>query len=213
VIKRAQPRELESTFSAKGELLERAIAATKELEGGTAKLLPAWRRYEGVVWAHVAPESLPATARRRILVTSGLYGLLSGEDPIADYRLKMNAPLVPFASLARLWRPHVTGAIERKAKRAILVNLLTNEQLASVDLKRLGTHCEIINVRFVAHDERSAVGHDAKAVKGVLARQVLLEGTDALGRLTFQGWRSRREGNEVVVTAPLIRGAWPSLVQ
>jgi hypothetical protein len=146
-------------------------------------------------------------------VTSGLYGLLGGDDPIADYRLKMNAPLVPFASLARLWRPYVTEAIERKTKGAILVNLLTNEHSASVDLKRLGTRCEIINVRFVSNDERNAVGHDAKAVKGVLARQVLLEGTDALGRLAFQGWHSRREGGEVVVTAPPIREVWPSLVQ
>jgi cytoplasmic iron level regulating protein YaaA (DUF328/UPF0246 family) len=211
VLRRANPRELASTFSAKGELLERAVAATRELERGSAKLLPAWRRYEGVVWTHVAPESLPAAARRRILVTSGLYGLLAGDDPIADYRLKMNAPLAPFASLARLWRPFITEAIEHTTRNAKVVNLLTNEHSAGVDLKRLGAHCELINVRFVANDERSAVGHDAKAVKGALARSVLLEGTDALGRLTFQGWRSRREGGEVVVTAPLVRGTWPTL--
>jgi cytoplasmic iron level regulating protein YaaA (DUF328/UPF0246 family) len=139
-------------------------------------------------------------------VTSGLYGLLAGDDPIADYRLKMNAPLDPFTSLARMWRPFVTEAICLKTRGATLVNLLTNEHSASVDFKRLGARCEVINVHFVTCDERNAVGHDAKAVKGVLARKVLLEGTEALGRLSWQGWRSRREDRDVIVTAPLIRG-------
>ena len=90
---------------------------------------------------------------------------------------------------------------------------MTNEHTASVDLERLGTQCEIINVRFVTSDERNAVGHDAKAVKGVLARQVLLEGTDTLGSLSWQGWRSRREGPDVIVTAPLVRSARSRILQ
>jgi hypothetical protein len=211
VVERAVPRELELTFSAKGELLERALVATRELERGIAPLLPAWRRYEGVVWAHLAPDTLAPSLRRRILVPSGLYGLLSGEDPIAEYRLKMNAPLAPFRSLARFWRPVITDAIDRKTRRATIVNLLPNEHAASVDAASLGASREIINVRFVTSDEQSAVGHDAKAVKGVLAREILLEGTDALERLSWQGWRSRRDGADVVVTAPLVRGARPRL--
>lgn len=207
VIDRARSRELESTFSAKGELLERAIAATTELVGRSAPFLPAWRRYQGVVWTHLAPDSLPTPLRRRVLVTSGLYGLLGGDDPIADYRLKMNAPLAPFESLARWWRPFITDALEHKTRGATIVNLLTNEHTASVDLEQLRTRREIITVRFVTSDERNAVGHDAKAVKGVLARQVLLEGTGVLGSLSWQGWRSRREGSDVVVTAPLVRSA------
>jgi hypothetical protein len=204
-INRGRQRELESTFSAKGDLLERAIAATKELETGAAKLLPAWRRYQGVVWTHVAPESLTPLLRRRILVTSGLYGLIAGDDPIADYRLKMNASLAPFVSLSRWWRPFVTDAIVRATRGATIVNLLTNEHTASVDMQRLAAEREVINVRFVTGDERSAVGHDAKAVKGVLARRVLLEGTASLAALSWRGWRSRLEDSDVIVTAPLTR--------
>jgi hypothetical protein len=206
-VERANPRELESTLGAKGELLQRAIDAATDLARSTAPFLPAWRRYQGVVWTHLAPESLPAPVRRRVLVTSGLYGLLAGDDPIADYRLKMNAPLAPFASLARWWRPFITDALERKTRGATIVNLLTNEHAASVDLERLGAQREIITVRFVTSDERNAVGHDAKAVKGALARRVLLEGTGVLDSLAWRGWRSRREGSVVIVTAPLVRSA------
>ena len=159
------------------------------------------------MWTHLEPHSLTPSIRRRILVPSGLYGLLSGEDLIADYRLKMNAPLAPFASLARFWRPEITEAIERKTRRTTIVNLLSNEYVASIDMASLAASSEFINVRFVTSDEHSAVGHDAKAVKGVLARRILLEGTDALDRLSWQGWQSRREGAEVVVTAPAVR--WP----
>ncbi len=207
VLERGVPREMASTFAAKGELLDRAIDATRALESGTAPLMPAWRRYEGVVWTHLEPHSLTSSLRRRILVPSGLYGMLSGEDPIADYRLKMNAPLAPFASLARFWRPALTEVIERTTRRSTIVNLLPNEHAASIDMASLGKSREIINVRFATSDERNAVGHDAKAVKGVLTRQILLEGTSALERLSWQGWLSRREGGDVVVTAPANR--WP----
>lgn len=198
----ATPRELELVLSAKGELLARAVASSQALARGEAPLLPAWRRYQGVVWTHVAPDSLSSRHRRQILVPSGLYGLLASDDPIADYRLKMNVSLAPLSTLARFWRPAVTEAIARRTERATLVNLLPKEHLASVDVSHLSASREVINVRFVTGDEKSAVGHDAKAAKGEIARRVLLEGTGALERFTWEGWRSRREGSEVVVRAP-----------
>jgi cytoplasmic iron level regulating protein YaaA (DUF328/UPF0246 family) len=208
LIARGARPELESTLSAKGELLERAITSTTEVVHSSAPLKAAWRRYEGVVWTHVAPETLASSQRRRILVPSGLYGLLAGEDLIADYRIKMNASLAPMGVLATFWRPFVTRALDAKVGRATLVNLLPNEHAASIDLGCIGTRHRVINVRFVTNDERSAVGHDAKAVKGTLARRVLEGGAIALERFSWQGWRSRREGDEVFVTAPTGPRRW-----
>lgn len=202
LLGRGSAKRLESAFSARGELLERALASTQRLLDGTAPLLPAWKRYQGVVWTHLAPDTLTSTLRRRILVPSGVYGLTDGEDPIADYRLKMNVTLAPLASLASFWRPFVTEAIDDTVKRAPVVDLLPKEHAVSVDVAALRARRRVINVRFRAFDDQSAVGHDAKAVKGALARAVLLEGTSALDGFLWRGWRSEREGDEVIVVAP-----------
>lgn len=201
-VTRAAPRELEVTFNARGVLLERAIQATNAVVSGSAPVTPAWRRYEGIVWNHLDPTSLTPAQRRRVIVPSGLYGLLSSEDPIADYRLRMNVRLKPLPSLAQFWRPLVTPLLRDRAKNQTIVNFLPQEHAASVDFHRLGESNDVVNVHFVASDEKRAVGHDAKAIKGVLARHVLTEGLDEIESVEWRGWCVRREGSDVVVAAP-----------
>lgn len=204
-VESASPAQLEVALSARGSLLERALSATQRILDGTAAQLPAWRRYEGVVWGYLAPGSLTPAQRRRILIPSGLYGLLAGDDRIAEYRLKMNVRLPGLPPLARFWRPHVTEALLQKTSRATVVNFLPKEHLASVDMERLTAKRTVIDVHFVATDESQAVGHDAKAVKGELARAVLLGGLAAFSEPERLGWRVERRGSEVVVSAPPTR--------
>jgi len=193
-------KQRSTLFNAQGRLLERAISSILDFENGKMPLLPAWRRYEGVVWTHLDPSSLAPSQRREILVPSGLYGLLTCEDPIADYRLKMNASLAPLGTLARFWRPTLTSLLEERSKNKTIVNFLPHEHAASIDFTALSKKRRIIDVHFVAADEKRAVGHDAKAVKGVVARRLLVEGTGVLDDMEWQGWKVRREGNDVFVT-------------
>ncbi|HEV3267409.1 MAG TPA: peroxide stress protein YaaA [Acidimicrobiales bacterium] len=201
-VARATTRELEITFNAKGELLERAVGATNDVVLGRALVAPAWRRYEGIVWNHLEPSTLTPGQRRRVLIPSGLYGLLSCEDSIADYRLRMNVRLKPLPSLAQFWRPIVTPLLVERAKNDTIVNFLPQEHAASVDFHSLAQTHHVVHVHFVANDEQRAVGHDAKAVKGILARYVLTEGLDAIESVDWRGWRVHREGSDVIVAAP-----------
>jgi uncharacterized protein len=201
----ASTAQLEVALSARGPLLQRAVSATQQLLDGTAPVLPAWRRYEGVVWGYLAPHSLTSGQRRRILVPSGLYGLLAGEDRIAEYRLKMNVRLPNLPPLARFWRLSVTEALVERTSHATIVNFLPKEHLASVDMERVKSSRTVIDVHFVASDESKAVGHDAKAVKGELARAVLCEGVAAFSVPERLGWRVERRDDHVVVSAPPTR--------
>lgn len=201
----ASKAQLEVALSARGPLFQRTLAATHQILEGTAPVLPAWRRYEGVVWGYLAPDSLTPAQRRRVLVPSGLYGLLAGEDRIAEYRLKMNVRLTNLPPLARFWRPSVTEALLERTSHATIVNLLPKEHLASIDMQKLKTLRHVIDVRFVAADESKAVGHDAKAVKGELARAVLREGLAAFSVPERLGWRVDWRDGDVVVIAPLTR--------
>jgi len=82
------------------------------------------------------------------------------------------------------------------------VNFLPKEHVASVDMERVKTRRNVIDVHFVATDESKAVGHDAKAVKGELARAVLREGVAAFSVPERLGWRVERRDSDVIVSAP-----------
>ena len=202
IVRAGDPARCAAVLGVRGELLTRALGATAALATGAAPVLPAWQRYSGVVWAALDPGSLATADRRRILVPSGLYGLTGAADPVADYRLKMSVVLGGLGRLSAFWRPEVTAAVARRARRRPVVDLLPAEHAAAVDLDVLGRSAPVVRVRFVSAAGDRAVGHEAKSAKGHLARALLLGGLEAAGTFRWEGWRSRVAGDEIVVTAP-----------
>jgi cytoplasmic iron level regulating protein YaaA (DUF328/UPF0246 family) len=163
----------EKLLGVKGEYLLRAQSANSSLIG--AATLPAWQRYTGVVWDHLEPGTLPAAARRQIVVVSGLLGLVRADDLIPDYRLKMGANLRPLGKLSTWWRDDLSAELRRVARRRFVVDLLPQEHRAALDLD--GLHG--VSLTLVDPTGRPG-GHFAKAAKGELARAIL---TDGLGVL------------------------------
>jgi len=168
----------------KGTMLERAQEGGRLLRRGRAPALPAHERFTGVVWQHLGPADLPVD---RIAVVSALLGVCAGDDPTPDFRLKLSVSLAPVARLDRFWRPHVSRAIAKWADGREIWSLLPQEHAAAVDLAGL------VTVRF-----EGVSGHDAKAVKGSLARHVLLTGGHT--RFRWQGWKATRDGTTVTVS-------------
>jgi cytoplasmic iron level regulating protein YaaA (DUF328/UPF0246 family) len=170
----------ERLLGVKGDHLLRAQSANTSLIG--APTLPAWQRYTGVVWDHLDPVTLAPSARRHITVVSGLLGLVRGDDPVPDYRLKMGANLAPLGKLSTWWRPAVSSELARLGRRRFVVDLLPQEHRAAVVLEGL-TGCSINLV----DPSGKPGGHFAKAAKGELARAIL---TDGLGAI--DSWRHPR---------------------
>jgi cytoplasmic iron level regulating protein YaaA (DUF328/UPF0246 family) len=177
----------EKLLGVRGDHLDRAQSANVSLVG--APSLPAWRRYTGVVWDHLDPASLPRADRRRIVVVSGLLGLVRGDDPVPDYRLRMGASLDPFGKLSTWWRTDLSDALNRYAtgrtakQSRVIVDLLPKEHRAAwtPDGRVRG-----VSIEFVDRTGKPG-GHFAKAAKGELARAVLADGLAAVDR-----WRSDR---------------------
>ena len=176
----------------RGELLDIALAASRQVVAGRPPLLPAWQRYTGVVWGHLDPSSLSADVRARVLVPSGLYGVTTAEDLIADYRLKLSVSLEGVGNLARYWRPHVTRALSTTVAGRTVVAMLPEEHSAAIDLDGLAGTCDLVEVRFVNSEGSRSVGRVAKATKGLAARATLLGGLEALEAFSMDGWRARR---------------------
>ncbi len=201
LVANATPQELSKVLRVRGALLERALEATRQLVEARAPVMPAWQRYNGVVWTHLDPASLTQRHRRRILVPSGLYGLSSATDLVGDYRLTMKVGLPGIGNVATFWRASLAETLAQTLagqSGARLVNLLPQEHRGAI-----GHHdslaSRVIDVAFL-RDGEGAAGHDAKAVKGVVARRVIDEGVEALDGFRWGPWRGRRrEGRYEVV--------------
>jgi uncharacterized protein len=158
-----------------GEHLEAARVANAALVG--APTLPAWRRYTGVVWAH-----LDAAERRRILVVTALHGVVRGDDPVPYYRLKMSANLPPLGKLSAWWRDDLSATIDMALRRSFVVDLLPLEHRAAWHPSAAsGVRVELVD------PSGASGGHLAKAAKGRLARAILRDGIDVLDT-----WRDER---------------------
>ena len=167
----------EKLLGVRGEHLLRAQSANSSLIG--AATLPAWRRYTGVVWDHLDPATLTPAAHRQIVVVSGLLGLVRGDDPVPDYRLKMGANLRPLGKLSTWWRDALTVELECIVRRRFVVDLLPQEHRAALVLDGI----DGVSVTLVDPTGKPG-GHFAKAAKGALARALL---TDGIGVL--ESWR------------------------
>jgi len=163
----------EKLLGVRGDHLVRARSANSSLIGAPA--LPAWQRYTGVVWDHLDPETLPAAARKQIVVVSGLLGLVRGDDPVPDYRLKMGANLRPIGKLSTWWRETLTTEVTRVARRCVVIDLLPQEHRAALVLDGL----DGVSLTLVDPTGRPG-GHFAKAAKGELARLILTNGLDVI---------------------------------
>ncbi len=178
--------ELARLLRVRGPLLSRALEASEALLSGTEYTLPAWERYQGVVWDHLMPATLAESDRARLLIPSALYGLNRGTDRIADYRLTMHVGLPGLGNLARFWRPHLSELLSSMRARPTLINLLPAEHQAAIDFAKLDS---VVSIDFVRDDGGGAAGHAAKAAKGRFARHLLDHGLEAAGSFDDPEWR------------------------
>ena len=201
-LKGAPLRRREILLNARGPLMDRALVATQELAAGTAPLRPAWKRFSGVVWTHLDPASLLPSSRKRLLIPSSVYGLTTGEDRIADFRLKMNVGVGSLGTMATFWRTRLTPVLASHVKTAPLVSLLPKEHEMAIDLDALSKTRTVVRVVFSDDGGSATVGHDAKAVKGVLARALLVEGLGVLSTFEWHGWTAEDRDGVSHIVAP-----------
>jgi cytoplasmic iron level regulating protein YaaA (DUF328/UPF0246 family) len=194
--------ELKKLVKVRGPLLVRARASFEALAHDEALFLPAWQRYNGVVWKHLEPATLSTPQRQSILVPSGLFGVTTANDDVADYRLKMDVVLRSLGLLNRFWRPWLSSEISSFVGDGIVVDLLPKEHAAAIALTQKKDVGEVVHARFLDSSGERAVGHDAKAVKGIIARLVLSEGLSSVASVRWRGWRVRVRKGEIEARAP-----------
>jgi len=144
-----------------------------------APAAPAAEVYTGVLYQRLDLAGLTAAARRRaakrVLIASALWGFVRLQDRIPHYRLPPSTKLGGIGPLAAWWREALAAALPDRAGEAI-VDMRSGAYVAAWKPKR----ATLLAVRAFREErgERKAVSHMVKAVRGDVARALLLAGRE-----------------------------------
>lgn len=144
--------------------------------------LPALERYTGVVYTRLDPATLrePARAGKQLLIVSGMYGLIDGSVPIADYKL----PLNPW--LTKYWKPINSARLAALAGGRPVLSLLPGAHAKALD------YAPLVNVDFKLEGGKKSAGHFGKAIKGKFVRFLLetpVTSIEEIGAFREEGYR------------------------
>lgn len=158
---------LEMLDISKGQAGEVAIDAALRV----APAAPAAEVYTGVLYERLGLPDLPARARRRVLIASALWGVVRPEDRIPYYRFSAKARLKGIGPLSAWWRDALAEAMPDEAGD-LVVDMRSAAYAAAWKPKR----ATLLAVRAFseAGGKRKPVSHMAKAVRGDVARALLL---------------------------------------
>jgi uncharacterized protein len=140
-----------------------------------APAAPAAEVYTGVLYQRLDLAGLSAPARRkaakRVLIASALWGFVRPTDRIPYYRLPPSTKLDGIGPLAAWWRPSLATAMPDEAGETI-VDMRSGAYTSAWKPKQ----ATLLAVRAFREEKgkRKAVSHMAKAVRGDVARALLL---------------------------------------
>lgn len=146
-------------YGVKEKALQAACMANAQLL--KAPTLPVIVRYSGVVYDGISYSTLSAKARQffndHVRIVSALFGLLSPQDHIPDYKLKIEK-----LDAAAYWKPIIT----KKLAGCFVIDLLPQAHQKAVSYERG------VKVDFIIVKEGGSVpaGHQGKLIKGKFIR-------------------------------------------
>jgi hypothetical protein len=134
-----------------------------------APAAPAHQVYTGVLFQQLRLGELPGRARRRVLIASGLWGMLRADDRIPAYKLPINEPLAGIGALPAFWRAPLREALPDDG----LIVDLRSGAYASAWRPRRAAVVAVHGLAEHADGRRSVISHMAKRVRGDVARILL----------------------------------------
>jgi len=170
--KAGEPVDLGSlAFSERlGERRERLL---ETLDPGLcgAPAAPAAEVYTGVLFKRLELPQLPAKARRRVLIASALWGVVRPDDRIPHYKLPPKEKPAGIGSLAKFWRPALAEALPDEPGE-----LIVDMRSGAYSTMWKPKQATLLAVRAFSESngERKAISHMAKAVRGDVARALLV---------------------------------------
>ncbi len=136
-----------------------------------APAAPAAEVYTGVLYGRLGLPKLAAKARGKVLIASALWGVVRPDDRIPYYKFPPKTRLEGIGVPAAYWRPALAEALPDR-EGELVVDMRSGAYSTMWKPKQ----ATLLAVRaFTESDgERKAVSHMAKAVRGDVARVLLI---------------------------------------
>jgi len=198
----ATARALKQLDISKGQAGEIAVDAALR----SAPAAPAAEIYTGVLYDHLRLPELPPRARRQVLIASALWGVVRPEDRIPYYRFSAKARLARIGPLSTYWRAELAAAMPDEPGD-LVVDMRSAAYAAAWKPRR----ATLLAVRAFSESGgvRKPVSHMAKAVRGEVARELLLA-KQAPADPEAAAAIARAAGYEVELTGPNLDVIVPS---
>jgi cytoplasmic iron level regulating protein YaaA (DUF328/UPF0246 family) len=137
----------------------------------SAPAAPAAEVYTGVLYDHLRLPALPVKARRRVLIASALWGVVRPDDRIPYYRFSAKARLTKVGPPSAWWRDALAEAMPDEPG-GLVVDMRSAAYAAAWKPKQ----ATLLSVRAFSESggKRKPVSHMAKAVRGDVARALLM---------------------------------------
>ncbi len=171
-----EPVDLDSlVFAAELSKQRRALIRAVDSKLRRAPAAQAAEIYTGVLYQRLDLTGLSAAARRRaakrVLIASGLWGFVRPADRIPYYRLPPSTKLDGVGALSAWWRPALASAMSDEPGETV-VDMRSGAYVGAWKPRQ----ATLLAVRAFREEkgERKAVSHMAKAVRGDVARALLL---------------------------------------
>ena len=164
-----------AAFALPEAVADAAIAANAVVT--TSPTRPALDRYAGVVFDGLQCATMTSAARAMadeyLVVFSGLFGALSGGDPVPGYRVPATSVLPRIGLVGASWRPVLTATLPARLGAGLVVDLRSTDYAA---MWRAPKSIDTVNVRILTEmpDGRlMVVSYVSKLAKGRLARALV----------------------------------------
>ncbi len=177
---RTGPGALAAGLKLPAGLAAAALAADRSVV--TAPTMAALDRYAGVLYAALDVPSLTAAARRRavteVVVFSGLWGVVRGDDPVPDYRVPASGSVPGLGGVTAHWRRPLAEVLPGLVGDEPVLDLRSTDYLGMWRPAE-GLRDQVLRVRVLAEKgtgTRRTVGpvsFHAKAVKGQVVRHLV----------------------------------------
>jgi uncharacterized protein len=180
--------------------VDAALAANRRV--ADAATMPALQRYAGTVYEGLAATALTEVeqrlAARSVLVFSGLFGVVRGDEPVPPYRVPAKAVLPGLGVAGTFWRPILDDAMPELLFRGGLVVDLRSSDYAAMWRPARDLAARVVTVRVLSplpSGRWGVVSYPSKFAKGQL--------TGALVR--------RAAAGEPVATVDDVAAAWVAM--
>jgi hypothetical protein len=127
-------------------------------------------------------------AQQKIIILSGLYGILSPFDAIKNYRLDMSTSFYQYDffinNLYEFWQKKVSAIL---AKQSLIINLCSQEYSDCLDRKQLDNNTKIIDVSFLDNKNGilQKIGINSKKARGSMVDLMIKNKIQTIDEIKF----------------------------